>query len=230
MQLFASQSPIRSLFLLFSALPLISAAPASNSSTSSLEARKLTPELAAFNEKINAAQLVIYPDQEDYMDFTTPGYKSLASDAFGGGIGAVIVSRKGAIAGHYTMNTASMKQAKTKLQKLYKTHAKDLQGAVALVYVQVKTAKTHQYVNKDLTLQFIGIVKEIAGKEPQVLTYIEALDVWYDKNGMPLSSQPDLENLRTGALLIESSGGGNSRPALTFLDIETIKESGEPIV
>ncbi|OTA56486.1 hypothetical protein K449DRAFT_438001 [Hypoxylon sp. EC38] len=236
MQSFTGKAGTKFLVLLFSLLSAITLCSADTSSRvhdvnhgSSLQARKLTPELIAFKKKLAKADKTIFTNDQDYMDFTGQGNKIFGSDGYAGCIGVVMASSKGAMIGHYNVDENSLERAKGKLKDLYEAHKGDLSGGQLWVYAHVEYKNGFPYAQPELVNKFIKTVKEITGKDPRIQKYIEAVDAWFDQNGEPLVNDPDINNMIGGAFFVENPGGGHANSVLELLDIEMIKKSGEPI-
>ncbi|KAI0152068.1 hypothetical protein F4776DRAFT_659000 [Hypoxylon sp. NC0597] len=236
MQSFTGKAGAKFLVLLFSLLSVLTLCSADTGSSvhdanhgSSLQARKLTPELKAFKEKLDRADKNIFTGDQSYMDFTGQGNKIFGSNGYAGCTGVVMVSSKGAMIGHYNTDENSFQRAKSKLKDLYEAHKGDLSGGQLWIYAHVQYKKGFPYANPELVNKFINSVKEITGKDPQIQKYIEAVDAWFDQNGEPLVNDPDMNNMIGGGFFVENSGGGHANSVLQFLDIEMIKKSGEPL-
>ncbi|KAI0841137.1 hypothetical protein F5Y06DRAFT_293623 [Hypoxylon sp. FL0890] len=236
MQSFTGKAGTKFLVLLFSLLSALTLCSADVSSSGlqashepELQERKLFPELIAFKEKLSRADKTVFTNEQDYLDFTTQGNKIFASHGYAGCIGMVMASRKGAMIGHYNMDEGSLDTGKRRLKDIYKAHKKDLAGGQVWVYAHVKYENGFPYQQPDLVNKFVNMVKKITGKDPQIQTYIDPVEAWYDQNGEPLADNPDLNNMIGGAFLVENPGGGRANSLLEFLDIEMIKKSGEPI-
>ncbi|KAI1417085.1 hypothetical protein F5Y13DRAFT_185918 [Hypoxylon sp. FL1857] len=232
MQFFTGKAGTKFLVLLFSLLSALTLCSADTGTSGhhvnhspDLQERKAFPELTAFKEKLKRADKTIYTNEQDYMDFKSPGKKIFASDAYAGCIGMVMVSQKGAMIGHYNMDEASLDRGKPKLKNIYEAHKTDLAGGQVWVYAHVEYKDGRPYKQARLVDKFTSTVKEITGQQPQIQQYIEAVDAWFDQDGEPLADDPDLENMIGGAFIVENPGGGSAKSLLEFLDIDMIKKT-----
>lgn len=178
-----------------------------------------------FNKIKNAKS--VPTDSQGHIDFKTFGKKSFRSDSFEGYIGIVVVSQKGALI--CRCNLDNLNRAEPSLEGAYNEHKNDLAGGQVWIYAHVEADDENQYKQPNEVHEFIGIVYGITGKDPQIQTCIEGVDAWYSTDGEPIAGDPDLEHLRAGAILVENPGGGNADSILTFVDIEMIRKSGEPV-
>ncbi|KAJ3533255.1 hypothetical protein NM208_g7363 [Fusarium decemcellulare] len=222
-------SLLATLFCLLAATNVCIAAPYHDALTvrdeGHLSARAPTPEVLEFKKRFEAAEQ-FYTDESRFIDFTEKKLHRLGSGSFGGCVGIVLATKKGAVVGHFVQDTSSIQKAAKEIPDLYKEHSDKVSGAAPHIYAMIST-ETEELVDPDVVNAHVKMVEDLTGQSATIHHYIEPTEAMVDQDG-DLIEDADMENLQSGALLLENEGGGDSNTNLIFVDPDLIKASVAP--
>ncbi|KAF4338122.1 hypothetical protein FBEOM_8021 [Fusarium beomiforme] len=220
---------LASLFFLLTASQLCIAAPYSDQlavrDDQRIYSRALTPELADYKRKIEAAdadKTIVGTSETKFFDFTPAGNHLTGSSSFAGCFGVIIATKQGAIIGHYNLDQAGLDKAKDEIPALYKEHNDLVGGGAPHLYSAVEY-ETGELVEPNLFNEYKRFLNELVGTDPAEHTYTEVGEIIVNED---LEEWDD--DFVSGGFVVENAGGGKADTRLFFINIEHMKGSLRP--
>lgn len=142
----------------------------------------------------------------------------LSSAQFETCIGVVIVSKQGAIIGHYNPDQKMVNQAKANIPRLYRVHSAQMSEAKAYVYASVYPYEPGTFVNLDLINDVEDMLKNQIKLEPQIFKYTEAGWLAEDENGEIRDCDEFPGQGMFGAVKV--TGDGTREPQVDFITLQ----------